>query len=712
VLQRLASIPLALLALVAHAESDAARAMEMSLVQVTATRFGEPVPEVPMAISVITGESLRARGATDLRTALSEIAGVSIAPGGDAGPAGSVPGLLGVREVDDLLLLIDGIPAGGAFIPQLEAVSMTNVERIEVLRGSAPVYFGTTAFAGTINVIHYAAGKADRNVDARVGSYGSWSLAGAAALSSDGLRQSVSAELGDEKLSDPRAGIKRAQGTWRGATEIGSASLRLDAKALWLRQKPTSPTALDPQTGQLTTLLPIDYNENPADTKLDTNRYQLGMGYDQPLGWGAWGSTIAYTATQTDSIRGFLDLADTPQPWTPATVADIEAFSQSLRLRELFVDTHVTTRPLTELDLTAGVNLLAGHSHAYSLRYAYPLPLDGISPPPSTQALSPKTDVDFSDDRRLLGLYAQGLYRMTSSSSLLVGLRWNDTHETRDEHRRSTRTGSISTFDSEPQDNRRLSGSLGVRWQALRNGGGAVDSLIMYASVGNTFQLPQVDFGPSPEARPEGTRLLEPETQHSLIASLRGVALDGRAEFDIDGFYVDFDNQPVTANVDGSPVLRSGGKQRYRGIDLEGKLFAATSWTLTGSIGWSDARYRDFVTDVDGTPTQLAGKRLVLTPLVRGGAGVVYAPAGGWRGALTATYVGEHYLDSLNTARAPAYAIVDGSIGFRFERCTLQLSATNIGDKRPAVQVSELGEGQFYRLPGRRFTLTLTTPLP
>src|SRR5262249_18427856 len=95
-------------------------------VQVTATRFGEPVAEVPGSMTVVTGDEIRARGATDLRTALALLGGVSVAPGGDAGPAGAVPGLIGVREVDDLLLLIDGIPAGGAFVPQIEAISLNN----------------------------------------------------------------------------------------------------------------------------------------------------------------------------------------------------------------------------------------------------------------------------------------------------------------------------------------------------------------------------------------------------------------------------------------------------------------------------------------------------------------------------------------------------------------------------------------------------------
>src|SRR5580765_3618623 len=60
-------------------------------VQVTATRFGEPVVEVPGSISVVTGDELRARGANDLRTALALVGGVSVAPGGlrAGGPRGA-----------------------------------------------------------------------------------------------------------------------------------------------------------------------------------------------------------------------------------------------------------------------------------------------------------------------------------------------------------------------------------------------------------------------------------------------------------------------------------------------------------------------------------------------------------------------------------------------------------------------------------------------
>ena len=675
-------------------------------VQVTATRFGEPVAEVPGSISVVTGDEIRARGATDLRTALALLGGVSVAPGGDAGPAAAVPGLLGVREVDDLLLLIDGIPAGGAFIPQIEAISLNNVERIEVMRGAAPVYFGTTAFAGTLNVIHYAAGTADRVTGFHFGSYQSGGVGGAAVLSSGNVRQSISAELSRDNLSDERASFRRAQGTWRLATQLGGGAFRADVDVLALRQKPNSPAPIDESSGQFSTLLPVDYNQNPANATLDTNRYKVVLDYDVPLSFGRWGNTAAYTQTRTDSIRGFIDAGDTPQPWTAKTSADLESFQQSLDLKEMFLDSNLTTRPANHFDLTAGVNLLVGRAGADSLRYGQRLLLDGVSEVPSTASVAPKGTVDFDDRRRFVGLYAQSHYELTSTTSLLAGLRWNTTHETRDEVRVNSR--GVRTVTPSVQDVDRLTGSIGAAWRVWQAADRPISAVTLHGNVGYTFQPAQIDFSPNPEAQPEGGGLLQPETQRSVTVGLKADAPGGIAGFDVDGFFVDFYNQPVQATSGGTAVLRSIGQQRYKGIDVEGALRPAKGLTIKANVGWSDARYEDYVTDIDGRPTQLAGNRQVLTPSVRLGGGVLYAPERAWRGSLTSNWIGSHSLNSLNTFDAPAYAVIDASVGYRFERFTVALLGSNLGNRRDAVQLSELGEGQFYRLPARRVDVTLT----
>src|SRR5437868_10162872 len=116
----LRQLPLAAaLASILCASGASAAEETLATVEVTTSKLAEPVDQTPAMISVITGDELRARGVVDLRTALSLVAGVDIAPGGDAGPAASVPGMWGLREFDAFLLVVDGIPSGGAFNPAL-----------------------------------------------------------------------------------------------------------------------------------------------------------------------------------------------------------------------------------------------------------------------------------------------------------------------------------------------------------------------------------------------------------------------------------------------------------------------------------------------------------------------------------------------------------------------------------------------------------------
>src|SRR5262249_60700974 len=102
--------------------------------------------------------------------------------------------------------------------------------------------------------------------------------------------------------------------------------------------------------------------------------------------------------------------------------------------------------------------------------------------------------------------------------------------------------------------------------------------------------------------------------------------------------------------------------------------------------------------------------RLVRAPAAAGGAGGLYAPGRAWRGSLTPNGLGRPWLNSLTTFEAPAYAVIDGSLGYRFQRLTAAILASNLGDRRDAVQLSELGEGQFYRLPARPGGAAATRP--
>ena len=69
---------------------------------------------------------------------------------------------------------------------------------------------------------------------------------------------------------------------------------------------------------------------------------------------------------------------------------------------------------------------------------------------------------------------------------------------------------------------------------------------------------------------------------------------------------------------------------------------------------------------------------------MRAGGGLIYAPERGWRGSLTSNWIGTHWLNSLNTFEAPAYAVVDASLGYRFEKFTMAVLGSNLGNRRDA----------------------------
>jgi outer membrane cobalamin receptor len=127
-------------------------------VVVTATRVPEANDRIPADTSVVSGTELRARDAWDLQTALSLVPGVEAPAGGDAGPSSSVPSFWGLHEFDAFLLVVDGIPWGGAFNPAISTLDLNDVDRIEVMKGSAPVMYGATSFVGVVQ-IRYCGGQ-------------------------------------------------------------------------------------------------------------------------------------------------------------------------------------------------------------------------------------------------------------------------------------------------------------------------------------------------------------------------------------------------------------------------------------------------------------------------------------------------------------------------------------------------------------------------
>ena len=665
-------------------------------VEVTTSKIPIALSDVAANVTVISGDELRERGANDLRTALALVAGVVIAPGGDGGPASVVPALWGLREFDAFLLVVDGVPSGGSFTPALTSLDLANVERIEVLKGAAPVSYGATSFVGVIHVIHYAAGQGPARAEIGGGNRGSARFALALPLSDNSApwRQSLLFDGEKQGLAGDRTDFDRAHLLYRGAGNVGGGEFSLDFDATLVRQDPGSPHPVE--NGVLSPRVPLDANNNPRGAKNNENRTQLALGYVLPTGLGEWSTRLAIAATNDSNVRGFLreNFAD------DGVTHNADGFQQAVHKTDVYFDSHIATELSPQATLVWGLDYLYGKGAQHSGNFEY-LVLPNGSNAPDWQSLHIDEFTHVGDKRNFAGLYTELNYALTDAWRFEAGIRFNHTHEVRDASHidNSGPTPVEDQNGSQQRSDSRWAGALGTSYRLWQDGR---DYVSAYANYRNTFKPAVIDFGPESEGG-----ILQPETARSAEAGLKGQHFDGRLDWDLSVFHMNFNNLVVAQAVNGLPSLTNAGKERFKGVELDGRYRLVDDFSLVGTYAYHDARFGDYVQLFGDTPVQLKGNLLELSPRHLASMGLMYAPAEGFRAYGVAAYNGAHYLDRRDTARAGAYTTLDAGIGYRRAAWEVRLDGYNLSDRRDAVAGSERGINQFYRLPARSYWVSV-----
>lgn len=137
-----------------HAQQDSAKLLDN--VTLTATKFSVKTTQTAKVVTVITRQDIEHSGSRDLAQVITELGGVFL--NGYASNLGKDKNVY-VRgaKVEYTLITIDGVPVydasgvGSYFDPR--NISIDNVERIEILKGSQSTLYGSDAIAGVINII-------------------------------------------------------------------------------------------------------------------------------------------------------------------------------------------------------------------------------------------------------------------------------------------------------------------------------------------------------------------------------------------------------------------------------------------------------------------------------------------------------------------------------------------------------------------------------
>jgi outer membrane receptor protein involved in Fe transport len=121
-----------------------------------ASRYEQPISKAPSDVYVITDEDIRNSGATDIPTLLRDVPGVEVMQVNAVDFNVSVRGNNQLRA-NKLLVLLDGrsiyVDNAGLTLWKLLPVALSEIKRIEVLKGPASAVYGFNAFDGVVNII-------------------------------------------------------------------------------------------------------------------------------------------------------------------------------------------------------------------------------------------------------------------------------------------------------------------------------------------------------------------------------------------------------------------------------------------------------------------------------------------------------------------------------------------------------------------------------
>lgn len=291
--------------------SEQAEVLETPEVFVSATKTETPIRQVTSAVEIITGEQMQQRRMKSVVEALRLAQGLAVFQNGGPGTIAQVRMRGGTPQ--QTLVLIDGAIVNSATDGTYNFANLTtdNIDRIEILRGSQGMMWGSDAMGGVINIITKR-GRETPNVSA-FAEYGSFATMreGASVTGKKGPVD-IAATLSRWDTSsfsaiNYRRGAAERDGfhNWQGSTKLGvdlPNDGRLEFNFRWM----DGITNLDG-----TTFNPLTGGFDPADVlgaKTHSKEHVYTGSYFQPITkWWSQRLTLARATNSFSTSSGTVE---------------------------------------------------------------------------------------------------------------------------------------------------------------------------------------------------------------------------------------------------------------------------------------------------------------------------------------------------------------------------------------------------------------------
>ncbi len=148
-------------------------ALAQEEVLITANRVPLPEESITEDYKVITREEIKKYGLTSIADLLKYVSGVFISSNGGFGQPTSV--FVQGLGSEKVLVMVNGVPVYDPSTPKASAnfnyIDLSNVERIEIIKGPQGALYGSEAIAGVINIITRKPKKREASLSVEGGKY-------------------------------------------------------------------------------------------------------------------------------------------------------------------------------------------------------------------------------------------------------------------------------------------------------------------------------------------------------------------------------------------------------------------------------------------------------------------------------------------------------------------------------------------------------------
>ncbi len=655
---------------------------------VSATKSEAPLRDIPQTINVISAEVIRDQHATSLQDILKNVPGVGLSTGDGQRDQVFIRGFTAIGDQ-----FVDGFRDDALYFRDL-----SNVERLEVIKGPAAVLYGRGSSGGLINRVTKKPGVDVGDVSVSF-------------TSTAGRRGEIDLGRSGETVSWRLTGAREQSDSYR-------AQQFLDRTAI-------APSVEFKMSSDTRLLLQADYIEDRRLTDFGIPSYQgRPVSVDPGKYYGAANardadfsqSRVASTAaTLTHRFNDSLSLRNafryydyhlnrnnTNISGNVNEVARTMSFGHAALSRDengWFNQTELTQKLTiagTRHEILYGVEV--GQQSKDSVSSSGPTsgPTSIFNPvlPVINPSAVTATNRTFGTYDTLAG-YVQDTIALSDQWKALLGIRY-------DSFKQQSRVVTTSTANLSRTDNA-YSPRAGLVWQPS-------ETQSYYLSWSRSFQ-------PSGETLPLATTNadLAPENTRNTEVGAKYDFLDGRASATVSVFRLERDNIKAADPI--TKVIIPVGKQRTDGVELTLSADLKQGWKVLTGYAYLDAKVTDSIavdgsTNVAGVNPPVAnnvpikGKRATLTAMHSANLWLTKDVGNGFTLGGGANAVGSRFANPGNTVTLPGYFTADAMAVYKAAKYSVQLNVNNIFNT--GYIVSGHGSSPNLSLPGAPRNVALT----